>query len=269
VRVLLIQAPLGRKQKPVYPLGLAYVADALPDQHEVQILDANLLTQPEIQETIARLRPDLIGLGLRNVDTTQSHDRFSYFRHFPPFVSWMKQLSIKSPLVVGGSGFSLFPREVMEACPEIDFGVELEGEATFPALLERLNHPESVPGVYYRGGGEVRHSGTPDLPDFAALPSPHRILDPRPYQEEAFQLGIQTKRGCAHRCLYCTYPSLNGRKIRQRHPRLVVNDLQHLAMKQGIKRFAFADSIFNEPREHAEQICREMVQRSLGLKWTA
>jgi anaerobic magnesium-protoporphyrin IX monomethyl ester cyclase len=132
-----------------------------------------------------------------------------------------------------------------------------------------LNHPESVPGVYYRDGGKVRYTGIPDLPDFATLPSPHRILDPKPYQEEFFQLGVQTKRGCAHKCLYCDYPYLNGGKIRQRHPRLVVNELQHLAREQGIRRFAFADAIFNEPREHAEQICRDIVQRGLDLKWTA
>lgn len=269
MKVLLIQAPLGREHKPVYPLGLACLAGALAGKHQVEILDANCQAEQELQETITGFKPDVIGLGLRNIDNSVSYDPYFYFRHFPPFAAWIRQLSTKSTLVVGGSGFSLFPREVMEACPEIDHGVELEGEETFPALLDNLGHPETVPGVYYRSGNHVLYSGASDLPDYVTLPLPQRLLDPGLYQDEISQMGVQTKRGCNQQCLYCNYPHLNGRRLRLRPPRSVVDELERLEKELGMKGFAFSDGMFNEPREHAEEICREMLMRHLRLKWTA
>ena len=155
MKILLIQAPLGRKEKPVYPLGLSCLASAIADKHQVEVLDANVHSPERILEVIARFIPEVIGFGLRNIDTSLSFDSYFYFNHFPPFVRWIVKHSSKSVRVVGGSGFSLFPREVMEACPEIDLGVILEGEETFPNLLANLNKPETVFGVCYRDGKKI------------------------------------------------------------------------------------------------------------------
>ncbi len=269
MRVLLVQAPLGRTQTPVYPLGLVTIAAGIGDHHETQVLDANCCTRDEIEDRIDRFRPEVIGLGLRNIDTTQSHDPFSYFRPLPGFVSWLRELADEATFVVGGPGFSMFPREVMEAIPQFDLGVEREGELVLRALLHSLGAPESVPGLYYRDRSQLVYTGSAPLPDISDPPFPHRFLDPSPYQDEAFQLGIQSKRGCAHRCLYCNYPYLNGRRLRLRNPDRVVDELEQLSKEHGIRRFAFADAIFNEPREHAAQICRALARRKLGLTWTA
>lgn len=226
MKILLIQAPLGRKEKPVYPLGLSCLASAISDKHQVEVLDANVHSPERILEVIARFIPEVIGFGLRNIDTSLSFDSYFYFNHFPPFVRWIVKHSSKSVRVVGGSGFSLFPREVMEACPEIDLGVILEGEETFPNLLANLNKPETVFGVCYRDGKKIIFTGSSKLPDFGKFPPPLRLIDVRPYQDEAYQLGVQTKRGCNLRCLYCNYPYLNGRKTRLRDPNDVVDEVQ-------------------------------------------
>jgi anaerobic magnesium-protoporphyrin IX monomethyl ester cyclase len=226
MRVLLIQAPLGRNEKAVYPLGLSYIAGSIADKHEFTVLDANLHSRDEIEARLINFKPDLIGIGLRNIDTTQSGDPYFYFQNFPPFIKWIKCLSNNSLIVVGGSGFSMFPYEVMMACPEIDLGVNLEGEKTFPVLLDNLNKPEIVPNVFYRNNNKIIYSGFSELPDFALIGAPPRIIDPTRYQDALYQLGVQTKRGCTHRCLYCNYPALNGHRMRLRHPIDVVDELQ-------------------------------------------
>lgn len=269
LKVLLIQSPLGRKETPVYPLGLTYIAEALLGKHQVEIVDANTQSREEIRKTIARFKPEVIGLGLRNIDTASTNDPYFYFEHFPPFVKWIKGLSSESTLVVGGSGFSIFPWEVLRSCPEIDFGINLEGELTFPALLNNLNRPETVPGVYYRNRDGIAYSGLSSLPDFSAIHSPSLLPDLTPYQDSIWQFGVQTKRGCPLRCLYCNYPYLSGEKVRLRNPIDVVNQLHQLEKEHGIGRFFFSDSIFGQPREHAERICREIVRQRLHLKWSA
>jgi 5-methoxybenzimidazole methyltransferase len=269
MKVLLIQAPLGRTQKLVYPLGLAYLAAAVAPRHTVRILDASGQPAGELREAIRDFGPDVIGLGLRNIDTTQSHDRYFYFQHFPPFVTWLSRLAPRSTLVVGGTGFTLFPREVLQACPEIACGIEREGEVSFPALLDNLDTPQAVPGLHFRQGEDLAYSGPAPLPDLAALPAPLRLLHPRLYQEETFQLGVQTKRGCGHCCLYCNYPQLNGGALRLRQPGAVAEELQQLRQEHQIRRLAFADAIFNEPRDHALAICEELLRCGPRLRWTA
>ncbi len=37
----------------------------------------------------------------------------------------------------------------------------------------------------------------------------------------------------------------------------------------GIRKFFFADSIFNFPPDHAEMICREIIERGLDVEWWA
>jgi radical SAM superfamily enzyme YgiQ (UPF0313 family) len=268
MNILLIQAPLGRPETPIYPLGLSCLAAVLEDRHHVEILDANVHSRDRIRERVETLDPDVIGFGVRNIETSQSFDDFRYIDHFPEFVRWVRGLSSRSTFVVGGAGFSVFPFEVMEACPEIDFGVELEGETTFPELLDRLDSAETVPGIYYRCGEAVRYSGPRELPDFAGLPRPIRMPDLAPYQQETFQLGVQTKRGCPHRCLYCDYPYLNGNRLRLRDPVDVVDEIETLGREHGVDRFFFSDGVFNEPRRHAEEVCREMIRRRLGIRWS-
>lgn len=269
MNVLLIQAPLGRDQVPVYPIGLSYLAAALGDRHEVEILDANVCSRDQIGKTLERFDPEVIGFGLRNIESSQSFDHYRYFDHFPPFVRWIKSQAESATMIVGGSGFSVFPEQVMVACPDLELGIELEAEATFPRLLEKLDRPEEVRGVYYRDRNGVRFTGPAPLPDFATLPRPVRLRDLSPYQIETFQLGVQSKRGCAHRCLYCDYPYLNGNRMRLRPAADVVDELEALKQDHGIEGFFFSDGVFNEPRRHSEEICREMIRRDLGLRWSA
>lgn len=79
--------------------------------------------------------------------------------------------------------------------------------------------------------------------------------------------NIQTKRGCDQQCIYCTYPIIEGRKLRFRSPKKVVNEIEML--KQiGIDYLHFTDSIFNNPNDHAYAICNEMIQRKVSIQYT-
>lgn len=69
-------------------------------------------------------------------------------------------------------------------------------------------------------------------------------------------------------CAYCPYPFLNGKKIRLKDPRLVVDEIEEL-LNIGMKNFRFADSVFNLPEKHAEEICHEIIRRKLDVRWKA
>ena len=199
MKVLLIQSPLGRTggETLAYPLGLAYLAGALKDV-ELTVIDPNMEGQPfdAAEKAIAKTRPDVIGLSLRNIDTAISSDVYSYFSSFERLVEVVQRNCSDAKIVVGGTGFSIFPEEVMLRFPAVDFGLFLEGEYSFPELLSNLDAPERVEGIYYRRNSQIHFTGKPCPVDFNSVESPPRALEGLKldcYCKAAHAMGVQTK----------------------------------------------------------------------------
>lgn len=270
MKILLVQSFLdGDTLPPVYPLGLSYLATFL-EGHEVRMYDPNVAerSMEGLAASLGGFAPDLVGVSLRNIDNQSRMDPLNYYGDFRAIVQSVRKRLPSAVIVAGGTGFSMFAREVMEGNPEIDFGVHLEAEESFPELLNNLSAPERVKGIYYRQDGAVRFTGVRPLPAFEEFPRPRRdLVDMGRYTGNA-AVGIQTKRGCPLKCTYCTYPVLNGNKIRMRAASRVVDEIEAL-VREGTKQFMFADAVFNRPEKHAAEICNEMIKRGVRAGWMA
>jgi radical SAM superfamily enzyme YgiQ (UPF0313 family) len=270
MKVLLIQSYLGGNEPPVFPIGLACLKSVL-GAHEVQVFDANTAENPHaaMRALIDRFSPDVIGISLRNIDSTNKRKVVFYYELLGDMLDTIKSCS-NAAIIVGGSGFSIYAREIMENDRRIDFGVYLEGEHVFPALLENLAAPENVRSVYYRKNGEVVFTGHCDLMDLRSLSPPDMgVLPPEAYSGYDDSMGIETKRGCMLNCIYCIYGFLNGRNYRLKDPGAIVDEIERLVNDFGAERFMFVDSVFNIPRRHAVEICREIIRRGVKVKWSA
>lgn len=275
MRVLLIQSYLGNKEYPVYPLGLSYLAASL-SEHEVRLLDLNTVcgdVLARLKEDVTEFNPQVVGVSLRNIDSTHTLEVVFYYQHLSPILKAIRETKPEVKIIVGGAGFSIFAQEIMARESEIDYGVFLEGEETLPNLLANLTTPERVKGIYYRKNDqqqEICFTGSPDSLNFEALPAPvWDRLDMTPYVEYSDGVGIQSKRGCVLNCAYCTYPFLNGNQLRLRSPQKVVDEIQLLVEKYHLRSFIFVDSVFNIPLDHAEQICHEIIRRGFKVEWEA
>jgi anaerobic magnesium-protoporphyrin IX monomethyl ester cyclase len=270
MKIFLLQSYLGRWEKPMFPLGLAYLAACL-DGHEVQALDMNVVQDPyaELSANLKHFQPEVVGLSLRNIDTTQQRDPFVYLSTLAPTLAAIRKSVPHTRIIIGGSGFSIYAQVLMERFPDLDLGVFLEAEESFPALLQHLDHPETVPGIYYRSNGQVKLSSQPQIPDFSTLPSPRwDIVNLEPYQREYDLIGVQTTRGCGLKCAYCTYYFLNGPYYRLRDPEKIAAEIIDLNRRFKVQQFMFVDSVFNIPADHAEKICREFIRQKVNVPWT-
>jgi radical SAM superfamily enzyme YgiQ (UPF0313 family) len=154
---------------------------------------------------------------------------------------------------------------------EADIGLAGEGEEAFPWLLENIDSPrvlKSKPWIILKGEEDKSPESAPMETPLDCLPFPDRGLFPNKlYYKWGGAGNIQTKRGCGFNCIYCTYPHIEGRCLRLRSAEGVVDEMEYLVYKLGQKRVYIVDSVFNNPPEHAEIICAEILRRNLKLSW--
>jgi radical SAM superfamily enzyme YgiQ (UPF0313 family) len=81
--------------------------------------------------------------------------------------------------------------------------------------------------------------------------------------------NLQTKRGCPFSCIYCTYPLLEGSRMRLRPIEEIISEIRALVEDHGVNYLYFVDDIFNFPPEFAEGLCRAMVREKLSINWSA
>jgi len=261
MRILLIQAVSTQDcRELVFPLGLARLSASLDGSHEVKGLDLNLEPFPwsRLVETIDGFNPQVIAISFRNLDPL-SGSLVSFVPQLKTLTTLVREHSPESTVLIGGSGFTLFPKRLMKELPEVHLGFCGEAETGFSTLIENLSTPWKVPGVLYRSGDEILGDGIAaacDCPlDELRFPD-WQLFDPGLYPNlnryVAF-MGVETKRGCPNRCCYCLYPTLQGSRIRLRSPERVVDEIEALLQTFQVKLIHFTDPVVNQPASHLRQ----------------
>ena len=274
MRIAFVSANRENMPDAVIPLGVLSVMAAVPARHEKRLLD--LCFEPDPLEAVAQglreFRPDVIAIGLRNIqnmDYTNITVNLEYYRRL---VATVRENS-PAPVVLGGGGFSVMPRELMQTLGA-DYGIAGEGERAFACLLEELERPTpSLGGIerlHYWVDGELQSTGAgPGFLVVDELPRPDRTLLPERYYTDYGIESLQTKRGCPLHCDYCTYPLIEGARSRMRDPARVADEFMEICARDGVAHLFIVDSVFNLPPRHAKAVCRELVSRGNRTPWTS
>ena len=249
MRILLINTNREHHPYPVMPIGLACVAQALEGQgHEVSTLDLAWARNPgrAIAQAVRRSRPGLIGLSIRNLDNSSLAAPRSYLSELRAAARVCRQESAV-PLVIGGAAVGVAPHALC-AYLGADYAVAGEGEETAPWLARALEEGRPPAGrVLGVGEGSIAPASGASLV---------RYLDVGRYLRAGAPLPLQTRRGCAFHCAYCTYPAIEGSVYRLREPAEVADDCLRLERETGRHAFEFVDSTFNVPLPYALELCR-------------
>lgn len=257
MRILLVSGSRARMPDPVYPLGPAMVGTALRRAgHDVRWFDALRHADPAaaLATALDERAPEAVLLSIRNIDNAAFP---SPSRHFEDHLEIARVVREKTraPFVLGGSAFSLMP-EAFLAYLGADAGAVGEGEVAAVDLLARIARGEKLPRIV---------SAARLAPPFVV---PDRdLFDAAWYYQNGGLANVQTKRGCALECVYCTYPLLEGKCIRAVEPGAVVDELAAIRAS-GIGHVFVVDAVFNRPESHAAAICEEILRRDLKISFT-
>lgn len=264
MKFLLISANKVRVPFPVYPLALDYLAGALQPMHTVRFLDLMYVQVEEaVPNAIAEFSPDCVGISIRNIDNVEATHSESFIAGYRDLVHLLRRAT-PAPLILGGAGFTLFPTRLLKELGA-DYGIAGEGErlVALLAALESGTDPRHLPGVVTPDcddrtpqpwEGVLRRLTRPDNPLYAT------------YIKSGGMLNLQTKRGCPFQCIYCTYPLIEGHRLRCVDPQEVGDTAKRL-MEIGARYLYLTDNVFNADPDHCLGIADAFGAAGITIPW--
>ena len=272
MKVLLAEHP--KKLWPMFgkgvaqPVHLAYLAAVLEENGiDVDILDCTALGYgwKEYEKVLEKTSPDIVGVSGITPFLSAAVEAVRIAKKVDPDVV----------TVVGGTHFTLNARRSLMDYPEIDYVVLGEGEITLLELvraLERGIDPSRVKGLAFRSRNRVRITQErPLIEDLDTLPMPayHKLpMDKYRFVVWGSEICVTTSsRGCPFHCRFCTEQRIWRNRWRGRSASKLVDEMELLNEKYGVKVIWFGDDCFNLNRKRNEKFLDELEQRALNMKW--
>ncbi len=249
------------------PLGLGYIASYLRNHGlSVGLVDCTFKSEDSAIRAVTDLNPSIIGV-------------YSMFSMSEPAIRLAGLLRENCDLLVAGGPLpSIFPGDYLRAFDVVCVG---EGEQTMLELAEahlKKGKISNVKGICIgsslesRTQSNVRTPSRPPIRDLDSIPFPTRDLFDnngyREYYRKRFgreETSIITTRGCPFECDFCSRPIFSN-QFRARSAKNVVDELEEID-KLGYDSVWFSDDCFTLIPSRVLQICRDIKDRGIKLKW--
>ena len=266
MRVLLISTPYPLEENPIPSLSLSYLAAVLQEEGiEVQILDLLVAqySSNKIRNKLEEYQPQVVGATCVTLNYPTAARILKVCKDFDPNIV----------TVMGGPHVSFTLKETLLRAPWIDVVVIREGERTLVELVRALEKGigfGQVAGIAFREDKHVVETEPrPPIENLDELPLPARNLLPiSRYRALGAPCNLTTSRGCPYGCIFCSGRRMFGRKVRFRHPRLVVDEMEIIHKELGFEKMNIVDDTFTVNHRHARNICEEIIRRNLHIQWT-
>ena len=276
MNVLLINPVINQIRSKVssyFPAGIAYLASHLEQNgFNVRVLDFQ--TSPHkysdqfLREEINSYNPEVVGIGCL----------FSlYFPSVKETAKKIKKINNRIPIVIGGAHPTLFFRDILIDCRDIDFIVLGEGEESFLQLCLKLKNKDAalsdIDGLAYRENGEIRvNPKTRFIERLDSLPFPaFDKFDMKlyfrhvRYTRKNRGMSIITSRSCPYRCTFCSMFHTHGTKWRGRTTANVIDEIELLYNKHGVRCFQIMDDNMAVSKDRTLDILRTIKRRGLDI----
>ena len=252
--------------KPPYTLALS--AALLRDRgYDIRLVDLTATGQ-SLDDLIARL-------GRENF-----HPTLIIFPSTTPTleadVAEMARLKARygAPLLCFGPHASCTPQESMERAPAVDgmFVGEPEDGILAAAALDSAERLDEIPTLICRKHGQIiPHRAHGSFTGFLDAPYPAwDLLDLTRYKvplaDQAYVI-VETSRGCPYSCDFCVAPIHQGHKFREKSPKALVDEIEHVYTTYGLKFFyLWGDTVTLNVKTFGA-ICDEIIARRLPIQW--
>jgi len=87
-----------------------------------------------------------------------------------------------------------------------------------------------------------------------------------PFETKSY-LPVLTSRGCPYSCKFCVIPETNDAKWRPRSAKNVVEEMEELYLKFGVREFHIEDVDPTVNDKRTREICEEIIRRKIKIIW--
>lgn len=274
MKFLMICANQYKHPWPVIPFGACSVAQAVKDAaYDVKVLDLCFVDDPqaEIKEEIASFGPDAVGISIRNIDDGCAFDPIFFLPDVNNRIVAPLKETFDGPIIIGGPAVGINAEEMLRMFG-LSYACVGDGEAVALDFLDAVagnRDMNQIDGLFIRSvTGVVKYAKPRRQHNLDSFPLPkiHKLIDISEYRRYDVHIQVQTKRGCALACTYCTYNGIEGAQYRCRDPRSVADYIESVVNETGIDQFEFTDSTFNIPLDHAKSTLRAIIAKKLNLR---
>ncbi len=271
--ILLVQLPLpsNKRVKRIVPMNLLYLASYLLKNLSginVAILDgqAQDLYYPDIMAACTQRKWDLIAIGYWTVQYYLANN----------LTKALKMACPETIIVHGGVHPSLFPEDSLE---HADYCIIGEGEEALALLVKSLSTRsvmlEEISGLAFKNisGKIIKNNVQPLSYDLDLLPLPAwDLINISEYKiplhiTGAPMLPIIGSRGCPYDCIFCVSPQIWHRRVRHRSPESIVEEMEYIEHKLGVRAFHFWDDNLLLIPDRIEKLCDLILRRKLDIEW--
>lgn len=192
-----------------------------------------------------------------------------------------------SMVTIGGLHPSALPEQTLREVTT-DFVIKGEGHLTIKSLLENIKRDSrdysAVPGLCYSAQGNVVVNPMAPLSKNIDEILPVAAWDLLPMEkykahnwhcfdhieERMPYAAIYTSLGCPYSCVFCCINAPFGKPgIRYRSPRVVVDEVELLVSKYGVKNIKIIDELFVLKDSHYTTIADMLIEKNLDLNFWA
>ncbi len=247
----------------------------LEDICDVNILDAHQrdLSPEEFFQEIQKIKSDVVAV-------TVLMDQYADAAH--KSASIIKEANLNICVVMGGVYATMNADDVIQD-KNIDYVFMGEAEFVFREFVEYcIGKKKELPskGLCYREEGRIINKGHSDfIEDLNQISFPaYHLVDFLKYANSASRKSvdspreypyarIMTSRGCPIGCNFCQVESIMGKTFRGRSAKNVLDEIEFLKKKYGIRSLIFDDDNLLMDKKRAIEIFQGMIDRNLVMPW--
>ncbi|MGH9945706.1 MAG: B12-binding domain-containing radical SAM protein [Pyrinomonadaceae bacterium] len=271
--VLLINPPWVSKDENIWngikaampPLSLLSIAAYLEQNGiSVQILDVHIekLTAEQVKERIRVADPRWVGMTVMTATSVPAHK----------IARLVKEAVPSAKVVMGGVHAEALPGESLSNSA-VDYVVRGDGEQTFFKMISG-HDPTLLDGVSWRDGDVAVNNPPVELNmslDDYPMPAYHLVPMHKYYPtigsyRRLPAINMLMTRGCPGKCTFCNSANTT---LRSRSAERVVEEIEYLRNKFGIREIQFYDDTFTVNRKNVMRFCELMIERKVNVSWVA
>ena len=251
----------------------------LLDHNTIQAISVNDLMIPKLDEILEKFKPDIAGITCM---FTMTHNRMIRI------AQRVKKICNNAVVFAGGVHPTSSAELILKEEKSIDFISLYEGDQSFLQLIDYVNKKNNdtrsvrqtgilINGKYYQTDGRIAPAG-----NNVNIKPEYGDLDIKLYsnfgeigayrfwwKKNTVASTILSNRGCRARCSFCSVRSFNGKGVRGRSLKSVVDELQFLKEYHGVNHVMWLDDDLLFDRERTIGMFNEIVKRNLNITWDA